>query len=118
MDLFFGVGLLFFSDKVIDLVFELCEGNDCLIYLIVLDGMWFKVKWIYFENFWLYKLQYYNLFFLELSMYGFVRWEFKVGCLFIVESIVYVLKMLEFDIVGFDFFLEVFDFMIEDVKGF
>lgn len=118
MDLPPGAGLLFPSDKAIDLVPELCEGNDCPTHLIVLDGTWSKAKRIYFENLWLHKLQHYNLPPSEPSMYGSVRREPKVGCLSTVESIVYALKMLEPDTVGLDSLLEVFDSMIEDAKGF
>jgi len=113
-----GAGLLFPSDKAIDLVPELCEGNDCPTHLIVLDGTWSKAKRIYFENLWLHKLQHYNLPSSEPSMYGSVRREPKIGCLSTVESIVCALKMLEPDTVGLDSLLEVFDTMIEDAKGF
>lgn len=113
-----GAGLLFPSDKAIDLVPELCEGNECPTHLIVLDGTWSKAKRIYFENLWLHKLQHYNLLPSEPSMYGSVRREPKIGCLSTVESIVCALKMLEPDTVGLDSLLEVFDTMIEDAKGF
>ncbi|KAG0580092.1 hypothetical protein KC19_4G146200 [Ceratodon purpureus] len=113
-----GAGLLFPSDKAIDLVPELCEGEDCPTHLIVLDGTWSKAKRIYFENLWLHKLQHYNLPLSVPSMYGSVRREPKVGCLSTVESIVFALKLLEPATVGLDSLLEVFDSMIEDAKGF
>ena len=113
-----GAGLLFPSDKAIDLVPELCEGKDCPTHLIVLDGTWSKAKRIYFENLWLHKFQHYNLPLSVPSMYGSVRREPKVGCLSTVESIVFALKLLEPATVGLDSLLEVFDSMIEDAKGF
>lgn len=114
-----GTGLLFPSDKAIDLVPELCNDHvACPTHLIVLDGTWSKAKRIYFENPWLHKLQHYNLLPSEPSMYGTVRREPKIGCLSTVESIVFALRMLEPDTVGLDSLLEVFDSMIEDAKGF
>lgn len=113
-----GAGLLFPSDKAIDLVPALCEGEDCPTHLIVLDGTWSKAKRVYFENLWLHKLQHYNLPLSVPSMYGSVRREPKVGCLSTVESIVFALKLLEPATVGLDSLLEVFDSMIEDAKGF
>lgn len=113
-----GTGLLFPSDKAVDLVPELCNDHACPTHLIVLDGTWSKAKRIYFENPWLHKLQHYNLLPSEPSMYGTVRREPKIGCLSTVESIVLALKMLEPDTVGLDSLLEVFDSMIEDAKGF
>ncbi|XP_024374598.1 uncharacterized protein [Physcomitrium patens] len=112
------VGLLFPSDKAIDLVPELCEGMDCPSHFIVLDGTWSKAKRIYFENPWLHNLQHYNLPLSTPSMYGPVRRQPKEGCLSTVESIVCALKMLEPATVGLDSLLEVFNSMIEDAKGF
>lgn len=118
LDLPAGVGLLFPSEKAIDLVPEFCGGEDGPTHLIVLDGTWSKAKRIYFENRWLHTLQHYNLPLSVPSMYGSVRREPKVGCLSTVESIVFALKLLEPATVGLDALLEVFDSMIEDAKGF
>lgn len=116
-----GAGLLFPSDKAIDLVPNLSEGDHerpCPTHLVVLDGTWSKAKRIYFENPWLHKLPHYNLPLSAPSMYGPVRRQPKPGCLSTVESIVFALRILEPETQGLDALLEVFDSMINDAKGF
>lgn len=117
-----GTGLLFPSEKALDLLPDLeSEGGKLTehpTHLIVLDGTWSKAKRIYFENPWLQDLPHYRLPLMSPSMYGYVRRQPKPGCLSTVESIVFALRLLEPQTQGLDSLLEVFDSMISDAKGF
>jgi DTW domain-containing protein YfiP len=110
-----GSVLLFPSDNAVS-VSDLDDIGFEVKNLIVLDGTWAKAKRIYSENPWLNILPHLKLEVNEMSLYGEVRNQPKVGYLSTTESVVFALKAVGENHKGLDNLLDTFECMVDDQR--
>ncbi|KAH1063264.1 hypothetical protein J1N35_028251 [Gossypium stocksii] len=111
-----GSVLLFPSQNAIFGVDELKSMHFEVKNLIVLDGTWSKAGRVYNENPLLKLLPHLRLDLDRMSLYSEIRSQPKIGCLSIIESIVYSLKGLGEKVDGLENLLNVFESMVGDQR--